>query len=120
VRSRARGIDDLWASVRRTEMAWRVSDTVDECPSGRESSGRRATGGCKRLLGDQRSRAVEQHVVGEAAQLARAATTAGTVDRETGYCGDTLQRRSRARKAVVACLHTASAEWSEDPKVGPA
>jgi len=56
--------------------------------------------------------------VNRAARKSGVAT--GAVVREAGCCGYTLQRRSRARKADEACLHTPSAEWSEDPKVGPA
>jgi hypothetical protein len=54
-------------------MAWPVCETVDECPSGRESGGRRVTDGRERLPGDWRLRTVKRHVVGIVAWFARTA-----------------------------------------------
>jgi len=90
-------------------MAWPVSNTVDGCPSGCASRGRWATGGCEVKL---RSRC--------SGTARKGSAITGAVDRQADCCGNTLQRRSRARKADVACLHIASNEWSEDPRAGSA
>jgi len=86
-------------SARRVAVGWPMA-----------ASRGRETGNCGRWRSTQS--------VIRAARKSGVAT--GAVVREAGCCGYTLQRRSRARKADEACLHTASAEWSEDPKVGPA